>query len=81
VSLEDPQNAREYLLSVFSYLTAGGGLTDPEATAQEALEMCAHELAELIRCMPIPEDPDDYGGFVEQGAYWAANLIDPEVEA
>jgi hypothetical protein len=40
----------------------------------------AHELAEKIRNTPSPDNPDDYGGFVDQGADWAADLIDPHKE-
>ncbi|WP_432184867.1 hypothetical protein [Streptomyces tendae] len=38
----------------------------------------AHQLAEQIRNTPSPNDADDYGGFVDAGADWAANLIDPD---
>lgn len=44
------------------------------------LDAYAHELAELIRSIPGPDDPDDYGGFVSMGADWAADLIDPKVQ-
>lgn len=38
----------------------------------------AHRLAEQIRNTPSPDNPDDFGGFVDQGADWAADLIDPQ---
>lgn len=41
----------------------------------------AHELAEKIRNEPSPRDSDDYCGLVDQGADWAADLIDPGVSS
>lgn len=56
---------------------------DPKGTVERLLAMgdadYAHELAEKIRNTPSPRDPDDYGGLVDMGADWAADLIDPEV--
>jgi hypothetical protein len=48
--------------------------------ATELMNGYAHELAEQIRATPKPDDPDDRGGFVEQGADWAADLIDPKAQ-
>jgi hypothetical protein len=52
-----------------------------ESHVMEMLDAYAHELAEKIRNTPSPRDPDDYGGLVDMGADWAANLIDPEVSS
>ena len=54
------------------------GATEEEAT--ELMHGYAHELAERIRNTPGHNDPDDYGGFTDAGADWAANLIDPRAE-
>lgn len=53
------------------------GVSADEAT--ELMNGYARELAEKIRNEPAPDDPDDYGGFVDAGADWAADLIDPSV--
>ncbi|MCX4994272.1 hypothetical protein [Streptomyces longwoodensis] len=47
--------------------------------ASDLMNGYAHELAERIRNAPNPDSPDDFGGFVDQGADWAADLIDPKV--
>lgn len=46
----------------------------------DLMRLHAHDLAEKIRDTPMPEDKDDYAYFRENGAEWAANLIDPEVD-
>lgn len=50
---------------------------EDERIVEAALAKHAHELAERIRNTPSTDDPDDYGGFVDMGADWAADLIDP----
>lgn len=57
---------------------AGRGVDAYEAT--ELMNGYAHELAERIRATSKPDDADDRGGFVEQGAGWAADLIDPKAQ-
>lgn len=47
----------------------------------EAIDAFAHELAQKIRNTPSPDVLDDYGGLVDHGADWAADLIDPKEES
>lgn len=48
-----------------------------EQAMSEALDAYAHQLAERIR---MTELPDDLVDMFDNGARWAANLIDPEAQ-
>lgn len=85
--MSEPQIRRRSLPDSLRYLARklDEPLTDAEragvaltlnSLADEA-DAFAHELAERIRNTPSTDDPDDYGGFVDMGADWAADLIDP----
>ena len=74
MSLDNPQNAEEYLLSAFAYVNGGGSLSDTGATVREALDRHARELAEQIR-----KGWDETFGATQASKVmeFAADLIDP----
>lgn len=87
MSLDNPQNAEEYLLSAFAYVHGGGSLSDTVATVREALDRHSHELAEQIRTGAEKwRDPDQVGPITVDcdmrywGYRYAADMIDPEVQ-
>jgi hypothetical protein len=77
-----PELYRDHLTGDPAYNAAFAALADCPSFAEveRTLKTYAHELAEKIRNTPSPRDPDDYGGLVDMGADWAADLIDPKKE-
>jgi hypothetical protein len=77
-------SARDDLFhAVLAYIDRAGYVVNEadHQWADERIDAFAHELAEKIRHTSLPECKDDYSYFRENGADWAANLIDPEVTA
>jgi hypothetical protein len=71
-------SAYQDLMTALTTRRPNQSAAEDERIVLAALRTHAHEMAEHIRNTPSPDDPDDYGGFVDMGADWAADLIDPE---
>ena len=66
------------LADLFHRLVVDAGLSPHWANQQ--INAYAHQLAEQIRNTPGPNNPDDHWGFMDHGADWAADLIDPQAQ-